>query len=179
MKDSSKSALGGIIAALSVSIMLLTYISPSLFVYSAPAVAGVFLVVIVGGMGYKWAFGTYAAVSILSMFLIADKEAAVFYVLLFGYYPILRTYFAEKIKNKVLLWIAKIFIFNIALALALLISNFVFGIDYSEFTEQGKWMVVLFLLLMNLLLIIYDLLVYRLLLLYTKKIHKRIRKLFK
>lgn len=179
MKDSSKSALGGIIAALSVSIMLLTYISPSLFVYSAPAVAGVLLVVIVGEMGYKWALGTYVAVGILSIFLIADKEAAVFYVLLFGYYPVLRSFLAEKLTNRGIIWVIKIFIFNAALALAVFTSSFVFGVDYSEFMEKGKWLAAFFLLLMNLLLIIYDFLLDRLMLVYTKKIHKRIRKLFK
>ena len=52
MRESSKAALGGIIAALSVSIMLLTYISP-LLVYTVPVISGLLLLIIVTEIGYK------------------------------------------------------------------------------------------------------------------------------
>ncbi len=64
MRESSKAALGGIIAALSVSMMLLTYLSP-LLVYTAPVLAGLLLLIIVNEIGYRWAIGTYAAIGML------------------------------------------------------------------------------------------------------------------
>ena len=78
MRESSKAALGGIVSALAVIAMLVTYLSP-LLVYTAPPLAGILLILIVNEIGYRWAFGTYVSISLLSVFLIADKESAVFY----------------------------------------------------------------------------------------------------
>ena len=69
--------------------MLITYFSP-LLVYTAPPFAGILLIVIVNEIGYRWALGTYVAISLLSVFLIADKESAVYFTMFFGYYPILK-----------------------------------------------------------------------------------------
>ena len=96
MRESSKAALGGIVAALAVVVMLATYISP-LLVYTAPPFAGLLLIFIIKEIGYSWAFGTYAAVSLLSVFVIADKESAVFFTFFFGFYPILRSFLCKKI----------------------------------------------------------------------------------
>ncbi|MCH5197911.1 MAG: hypothetical protein J1E34_03295 [Oscillospiraceae bacterium] len=178
MRESSKSALGGIIAALAVSIMLITYISPFL-VYTAPPFAGILLIIIVAEIGYKWAIGTYTAISLLSLFLIADKEAAVFFVMLFGYYPILREFLYSKLKNKIVLTLLKIFIFNLSLFVSICISNYVFGIDYSEFSSGGLIMVLLFALAMNAILFLYDFLIAKVSLLYKSSLQKKIRKLFK
>lgn len=178
MRESSKSALGGIIAALAVSIMLITYISPFL-VYTAPPFAGILLVIIVVEIGYKWAIGTYAAIGLLSLFLIADKEAAVFFVMLFGYYPILREFIYSRLKNKVILAILKFFIFNFSLLVSVGISSYIFGIDYSEFSEDGMLFIILFIAAMNVILFLYDFLLAKVTLLYKKNIQKKIRGLFK
>ena len=178
MRESSKAALGGIIAALSVSMMLITYISPVL-VYTAPVFAGMFLLVIVEEIGYHWAFGTFAAVSLLSIFMIADKEAAVFYTMLFGYYPILREFICGKLKSKILLFLLKLIIFNGALFSALAICNYVFHIDYSEFSDGGKILTVFYIAMMNVVLFLYDMLIAKFTLLYKKRLQKKIRKMFK
>ena len=87
-KNSTKTAIGGIIAALSIVLMLLTSAIPTL-TYAIPAIAGLLLVIIVIEVNKKWAFGVYFVVGVLSMLLVADKEAAVMYVMFFGYYPII------------------------------------------------------------------------------------------
>ena len=178
MRESSKAALGGIIAALSVSVMLLTYISPVL-VYTVPVFAGMFLLVIVEEIGYQWGIGTFAAVSLLSVFMIADKEAAVFYTMLFGYYPILREFISGKIKNRLILFLIKLFVFNVSLFVAIAVCSYVFHIDYSEFSEGGKIMMAVYIIMMNAVLFLYDLLIAKFTLLYKNKLQKRIRKMFK
>ena len=178
MRESSKSALCGIIAALSVSIMLLTYISPFL-VYAMPIFAGMFLIVILDELGGKWAFGTYTAVSLLSFFLIADKEAAVFYVLLFGYYPILRTWLNHKIRNRFLIILIKFIVFNFSLFASVAICSFVFNIDYSEFSEKGMIYLISVIILMYVLFFLYDFLLAVITKIYVLKAKDRIRKLFK
>ena len=60
----------------------------------------------------SWAWLTYISVSILSMFMTADKEAALVFVMIFGHFPILRLYL-EKIRLKGLRWVIKIIIFNL------------------------------------------------------------------
>lgn len=178
MRESSKAALGGIIAALSIVIMLVTYVSP-LLVYTAPPFAGLLLIVIVYEMGYGWAFGTYAAVSLLSVFMIADKEAALFFTMFFGYYPLLREWMHKKIKNSALCYLPEILIFNVMTIGAGLIGAFFFNVDYSELTEGGRAFLILFWVLMNVVFFVYDFLVDRLVKLYVNKIQKRIRGLFR
>lgn len=177
MRESTKAAIGGIISALAVVIMLCTYISP-LLVYTAPPFAGLLLILIVNELGYKWAIGTYISISLLSVFVIADKESGVFFTMLFGYYPILAIFFDEKFKNKVIKQIIKLFIFNGACVSSVVICMVVFNISYDDLFEDGIVFFVLFAVLLNVLFFVYDILVTRLQLLYKLRIQKKFRKLF-
>ena len=55
----------------------------------------------------------YAVVSLLSLFLVPDKELVLFYVLVLGYYPVLRVRL-NNIRRGVLRWMAKFGCFNAA-----------------------------------------------------------------
>lgn len=178
MRESSKAALCGIVAALAVVIMMITYISPVL-VYTAPPFAGLILLLIVNEVGFSRAIGTYVAVSLLSLFLIADKEAATFFTCFFGFYPILRIFLDKKIKLKAIKWIIKVFVFNLSLLSSVCVSMYIFNIDYSDFTDGGKYMAYLFFLMMNVVFVLYDFLIARLQILYFLRLQKRFRKLFR
>lgn len=177
MKQSSKAAIGGIVSSLAVVIMLCTYISP-LLVYTAPPFAGLLLVLTVNELGYKWSVGTYVSISILSLLFIADKEAAVFFTMFFGYFPILVLFLQEKLRNKVFKFILKLLIFDISCICAVFISSFVFGVDYSDFLEDGIWFLIFFIFMMNVLFVVYDRLIVKIQFLYKVKIQKNFRKLF-
>ena len=112
MSKSGKIALGGLLTALGVVLMFLTGLIP-IGTYALPAIAGVLLIVAVIEIGAKWAWMIYAAVAVLSLLFAADKEAALLFVLFFGYYPVLKS-FLERISNKVLSWISKFAVFNVA-----------------------------------------------------------------
>ena len=88
VKQSSKIALGGIVAALSVVFMLLTIIPSMTFVL--PAVSGVLLMVVVIEVNKRWAFMVYVAVWLIAIFSVPDRMAAVVYVLFFCYFPLLK-----------------------------------------------------------------------------------------
>ncbi|MDY4255808.1 MAG: hypothetical protein SOX69_08840 [Oscillospiraceae bacterium] len=178
LRESSKAALGGIVAALSVCIMLATYISP-LLVYTAPPFAGLLLIFILKEIGYSWAFGTYAAVSLLSVFIIADKESAVFFTFFFGYYPILRTFLCEKIRIKPISFLTALFVFNVSLYISVWFCTEFFGVDYSEFTDGGRAMMLLFVLLMNIVFVAYDYLFLKLSVLYDKMLSGKVKKFFR
>ena len=110
-KKSSKTAVGGVITALSIVLMFLTSVIPTL-TYALPAAAGFLITLIVIEIDKKWALGVYVAVSLLSVLLIADKEAAVMYIMFFGYYPIVKAIF-EKHFHSMLLWVLKFAVFNV------------------------------------------------------------------
>lgn len=137
MKQASKTALGGILAALSLVIMFLFAIFPSATI-AAPAVAGVFLIFAVLEMGKGWAFGIYVAVSILAMLVIPSKEAAILYVVFFGYYPILKAVMEKHIRKRSVEWIAKLLLFSVVMTAAYYLMIRFMGIEFEEIDKYGK-----------------------------------------
>lgn len=175
--NSTKTAIGGIIAALSLVIMMLTSVIPTL-TYAMPAMAGVLLILIVIEVDKKWALGVYVVVGILSMFLVADKEAAVMYVMFFGYYSVLKAVIEGKL-NKAVSWIVKFAVFNVTMIIAFLIVTYVFKIPFEDMNKFGKWSVWILLLMGNFVFLVYDILLTRLVSLYMIRLHKSFKKIFK
>ena len=88
MKNSMKVAFCGVMAALSLVVMLLAGVVPVATV-ALPAVAGCLLIPVVVEAGLAWGFGVYGVCSVLAFLLVPDREAFLFYALFFGYYPVL------------------------------------------------------------------------------------------
>lgn len=55
-----------------------------------PCPCRILLIAVVIELGAKWAWAVFAAISILSLFFAGDKEAALYFVMFFGFYPILK-----------------------------------------------------------------------------------------
>lgn len=176
MKQSSKIALGGIIAALSVVLMFLTGLIPFL-TYALPAVAGVLLTLTVIEINKKWSFFIFAAISILSLLVVPDKEAAMMYVGFFGYYPIIKSVLECKLP-KALEWVLKLVIFNAAVILSYCIIIYVFGIPLDELQEYGKYSLLILLGGANIVFLLYDYCLTKMIDLYLSKWQSRFRKLF-
>lgn len=153
MKNSMKVALCGVVAALTVVLMLFEGLV-SVASVAIPAVAGCLLIPIVAEAGVGHAFGAYGAAAVLVLLLAPDREAALIYVLFFGYYPALFAV-VSKIKSRILLWGAKLLIFNAAIAEGLL-AIYVLGIPFEEFPLLGGWGPVVLLALANLVFVLYD-----------------------
>lgn len=178
MRNSAKTAIGGIVASLSLVIMLLSAVIPFLE-YALPAIAGTLLVVIVIEINKKWALCAYIAVSILSILILANKEAAMMYIAFFGYYPILKPFFESKIKNTPICWAAKAVVFNAAVVAAYFIIVYVFGLPIEDIEKHGAKMIPVLLLMGNAMFVLYDICITRLVTLYVRKWQKKFRKLFK
>ncbi|MBQ6874392.1 MAG: hypothetical protein IJO24_08890 [Clostridia bacterium] len=176
MKQSSKTAICGMIAALSVVIMMLTIIP--VMTYAAPAFAGILLMVVVIEINKKWAFGVYAAAGILSLLLATDKEAAVMYVAFFGYYPIIKAVLESKLPRAVE-WIVKFLIFNVTMVAAYFVLIRVFGISMEDMNELGKYGPLILLALGNVVFVVFDIAITRIATLYIIKWQKQFRRLFK
>ena len=149
---SSRVALGGIVAALCVTAMFLTGVLPALYI-AAPMGTGMLMLILVEEVSVSWSWLTYVAVSLLSMIVTFDKEAALMFVLFFGYYPILRMYL-EKIPLKALKLLLKQALFNIFIVTDYWITVYILGLP--TFEDTMPYMYVILIVSGNLLFLMYD-----------------------
>lgn len=166
-----KLALCAVIAALEVLLMM----ASGLFrigTYALPCFAGMLSVAIVIEYNCKWAFGVYAVSAILSFFLTADKEAALLFILFFGYYPILKNILDRHVKSVVLSYIIKFALFNAAAVGSFFAATYLFMIPAEEFTLFGVYVPFVFLLLGNVFFFIYDIAVNVFVKLYVQRLRK-------
>lgn len=173
MKNTKKITFCGLIAALSVVFMLLSYI-PYL-TYSAPAIAGIFMMIIAIELSRKWAYAAYIVSSVL-IFLLAENEAKILYILFFGIYPIVKGSI-EGLRRRVPEYILKFLLFNAAMLLDVLATVYLLGIPFDTGSFTGVYFYLAFAILANVFFIVYDIALTRLIMLYMYRLHGRIKKL--
>ncbi|MBE6749652.1 MAG: hypothetical protein E7560_00620 [Ruminococcaceae bacterium] len=175
MRQNTKLTLSAIMAALSTAVMLLSYF-PYL-TYAIPAVAGLFIMVVLIEANWKWAFGAYAVSAVLT-FLFAEPESKLMYICFFGYYPIAKA-LIERINKNIPEWILKLGIFNAAVVGAYFAFSSVLGVSLSDFEILGKYGAAVFLLAGNVVFVVYDIAVSRMATVYFNVLHLRLKKLLK
>ena len=138
-------ALGGVLAAVAVVIMSLGTLIP-VATYVCPMLSALILQLVLKTCGRRIAWGWYVAVSILSLLMAPDKEAAAVFLAL-GYYPILKPGLDRR-KGK---WLWKLLFFNAVILLTYWLLMHLFGFDQlsAEFSEMGILLTVVMLLLGN------------------------------
>ncbi|MBQ8618637.1 MAG: hypothetical protein IJ418_14160 [Clostridia bacterium] len=173
-KESSKIAFCGLMVALSVVLMLTGGLIP-VATYCAPMAGGLLLLPILLEYGKKAAWTAYAAVSLITLLLGVDKEAAFFYLFL-GYYPLLK-WEIERIKNRRLHLPCKLLVFNVAVIAMYLVLGFLLNMQalVQEFTQMGAVLLIVFLIMLNFCLLLYDRLLFPMIYLYANKIKPRLR----
>jgi hypothetical protein len=177
VKQSMKLAFCGVIAALSTVLMFLTGLAPTATL-ALPAIAGCLLIPVVVEAGLAWGAGVYGVCCVLSFLLAPDREAFLFYLLFFGYYPVLFAVLG-RIRGRVLRYAAKLLVFNAAIALEVLLSVYVLGVPVESFFILGWIGPVVMWLLANAVFILYDLALDGLILQYYRRLHPRLGKLLK
>lgn len=177
MKQSSKCAIGGIVAALSLVLMISVAVVPFL-TYALPAVAGTLIIFIVVEIDKKWAFGVYATVAILGMILVPDKEVAVMYLALFGYYPIFKAFIESKFPV-VIEWVIKILSFLFTMAGSYFLMMKFMGVTIDETEEWGVMAYPILLGMGAFAFILYDIALTKMITLYIKKWQKHFKRYFK
>lgn len=145
-------ALGGLLAAVAVVIMCLGGMIP-LATYICPMLCILTQYIVLCCCGKRIAWTWYAAVSILSVLMGPDKEAALVFVLL-GYYPMVKP-LLEKSKLAPL-W--KLLLFNVAVILLYGLVLKLLGLDIvaEETEELGTIGLVILLVLGNLVFFLVD-----------------------
>jgi hypothetical protein len=150
-------ALGGVMAALAVVIMCMGGIIP-LATYVCPMLCAVLLAAVLRLTGRRIGWAWYGAVSLLSLLLGPDKEAAAVFVFL-GYYPIIKPWIDRR--KVPFLW--KITVFNLSIFVMYALLLYLFKLDQvvREFSEFGLVLTLITLLLGNVTLFLLDVLLSR------------------
>ncbi len=141
----SSVALGGVLAALAVVVMCLGTIIP-VATYVCPMFCALLLQVVLKSCGVRIAWAWYGAVTILSLLLAPDKEAAAVFAFL-GYYPIVK----PRLDKTRLRWLWKGLLFNASVLVMYWLLLRVFGLAQvtEDFEEIGVVMLIVLLILGN------------------------------
>ena len=174
-KTSYKVALGGIVSSMSLVTMILASVIPGLE-YAIPAFSGILLIIIVIEISLRWALLTYVGVALLSFFVVPNKEAALLFIAFMGYYPILKSVIETKCKHISLQWASKIIVFNIAIFVYYkLVMAFVAAPELLEsMDELGRYALPVLMGAANIVFVIYDIALTRLITMYIKWFRKKI-----
>ncbi|MBE6911656.1 MAG: hypothetical protein E7473_03935 [Ruminococcaceae bacterium] len=156
-------AFSSIFAALSVIVCVLGSFFSTMSL-TITAITGVISAVAVVQCGYKYAALTYAAASVLVFLFVPNRECAVYYILFFGHFPIVKV-FLERIRSKVLRQSLKLVIGNILFALILWILVHLIGIEENIAHKEVLILAGLF----NAAFILYDVLLGRIVAIYIGK----------
>ena len=149
-------ALGGIVSSFCLLAMFMTGVFPMLDL-ALPMLAGILMLIVVSEVNTPWALLTYMAVSLLSLFVTYNKEAALVFIMFFGHYPILYRYL-NKIPTKFFRMAVKLLIFNSCMLLFFYTNVYLLGLqDLLDAVEDfGKYGGIIILVLMNLTFLMYD-----------------------
>lgn len=165
-------ALGGIVSALCLTVMFLAGVMPALYI-AAPMIAGMLMLILAEEVSRAWGWLTYIAVSLLSLIMIPDKEAALMFILFFGYYPLLRS-ILSKITPGGLRFAVKLVLYNVFLLADYLLTVYVLGLP--TFADTVPWMYAALLVGANLLFLMYDALLSRIGYFYRNYFVRRVRR---
>lgn len=160
-------ALGGVLAALAVVLLLLGGVIP-IGTYIAPMLASLPLIVLLAELPKGLCLGWYAVVAILGVMLCPDKETAFVFVFL-GWYPVAKP--ALDRLPRLPRIAAKLLVFNLAVAALYALLLLVFRLEalVQEAKETGLVLLLVLLVLGNVTFLLYDILLNRLTVLYRIK----------
>lgn len=125
----------------------------------------------------RYAFIAYCASAVL-VFIMAEPEAKMLYIMFFGYYPIIKSTF-EGLKSRILEYVLKFIVFNTAVVAAYLLMTAVFQIPIGDMGEFGKYTSIILLVAANLVFPIYDIAVSRMAQFYIVRVHPSVSRIFK
>ncbi len=168
--STGRTALVGVLTALGVVILYLAALAPS-GRQGLTAVSGLMTAAAVISSGFSSGAFCYITTGLLGLILSPDKGLAALYLLFFGIYPLVK-YLVERLRNQPLEWVLKLVFFNLALS----VSYFFFRQSLlGSLSVEGPILWV-FYLVANLVFVVYDLGLSRLIALYVARIDKNLRR---
>lgn len=175
---------GALLSALGVALLAVGLVIQTLDL-SMAAMASFFCLFAVLEIRGKFPWLIYAVTGILSIVLMPSNLGGWFYLLFFGYYPIVKDRL-ERLKKHVA-WTLKLVIFNTTLIAGTLVTFYLFAGDTAGKTildafafvfgveELGALITAGVLILANVTFVVYDIALTRLIILYFVKIRKKFK----
>ena len=174
MKETKKLTLSAILTALGVVIMLLGAVIEVLDL-SVGAIASLIVVFVFVEIGKPYHWLVWICTSLLTALIYPGSALWVEYLLIFGIYPILKSYI-EKLPRWSR-WPVKLAYINAVVAFLAFAMEKLLGIPFFE--DEGAWMRALFWILLNVAFVLYDFFLKVLLRAYFVKYRERILSMIK
>ena len=174
MKETKKLTLSAILTALGVVIMLLGAVIEVLDL-SVGALASLIVVFVFVEIGKPYHWLVWICTSILTALIYPGSALWVEYLLIFGIYPILKSYIERLPKWSH--WPVKLAYINAVVAFLAFAMEKLLGIPFFE--DEGAWMRALFWILLNVAFVLYDFFLKVLLRAYFVKYRERILSMIK
>lgn len=174
--QSRRIALCGVLAALTV-VILLTGTALGIGTYAAPMLASFLLIPPLVEYGTRAALTQYAAAAVLGLLLVPDPELSLFYALVLGPYPVLKTVL-DRIRPAILRWAAKLGAFNLSAAVMYALLWLVFWPGMTESMPATKALAVTLILMCNVAFVLCDRAVAALTLVYRLRLRRYWKKRF-
>ena len=183
-QKTKKMTISALMAAMGVALLFIGALIETLDL-SMAALASFFCIFAVIEMGGAYPWLIYSVTGVLSIILMPYSMGGWFYILFFGYYPILKEKI-EKLKMPIA-WLIKIALLNVALVICITLASIVFyGGNMLEtlFTMfgaegWGMYAVIGICVLVNIVFVIYDIALTRLITFYFVKLRHRFKFLTK
>ena len=118
-------ALGAVISALCLAIMFLAGAVP-ITTYVLPMAAGALIMLVAVELGNKPALCAYISVSVLSVAIVPDRQAALMFAFFFGFYPLAKQRL-ERLSRRAVEYACKLLLFSVTMAAVYITLIFVFG----------------------------------------------------
>lgn len=168
MRNTKKLSLAALMSALGVAFM---YGSAMLevLVLSTAALASICVMLVLVEIGMRYAWLTYAVTGVLSLLLLPQKLAAIFFLGFLGFYPMAKAFFERKFRGWRCL-VLKILLLNACTALMLLAVRYVM--------TEALWFEIMVLVLANIVFVVYDVALTRLLRAYVFVWRKKLKMKF-
>ena len=170
-KTSGRVALCGVLAALMLVVMLFGTMIP-LSTYACPALAGAISIPVIWELGAKPGCLLYLVVSILSLFMSPDKEAAFLFLFLLGWYPILRPRIAALPSLPVRL-VCRLGVCGLSMFLLYVVTIRLLGLTAVTEELGGGWLTAALAVMGCAVFLLLDLALGRLTVLWRRKLRRR------
>ena len=167
-------ALGGIISSLCILCMFLTGVIPMFYLLLPMAASGLIYTMALETSPY-WGFLTYVSVGLLSLIITPNKDAALVFLMFFGYYPLLRPKI-DRAMPRLLAVILRFGVFNAAVLAFFWGSVYLLGADelLESLGDYGKYGAYILLGIANVMFVSYDYIIAVFPEIYRRKLKQRI-----
>lgn len=164
-KSTKKLTFSAIISALAVAIMYVGALIEVLDLSTA-ALASICVMLVLTELGMKYAFLSYACIGVLSFLVLPTKYAAIMFAGFLGFYPMAKCFFERKFRG-ILCLVFKFVLLNVSIGVMLLAVRYVMA--------EALWFEIMVLALANIVFVVYDVALTRLLRAYVFVWRKKLK----